>query len=91
MKPTLPLKKWGTYRTNKGDIITFMNKYEIANKFFSEEIGLYFNLNELRAPCTSCEIVEELSQDLTDIRPSSLTHEEMMQRLEILVEDLKHE
>ena len=90
MKPTLPLKIGHTYRTNRGDTFTLTKSEEAhGTSLWAPEIGLYFNPDKLFAPATSCEIVEELSP-----KPSSLSHKEMMQRLEALelrVGDLEYE
>jgi hypothetical protein len=82
----LPLKTGVTYRTNRGSLITLIEK-DGNDRLFSEEVKLWFNSEKLRAPCTSCEIVEELTRSCSassDIKPSSLSHEEMMQRLKEL-------
>jgi hypothetical protein len=85
----LPLKTGVTYRTNRGDLITLIEGGPLGNenRLYSEEVKLWFDPKKLRAPCTSCEIVEKLttlSEECSDIRPSSLSHEEMMQRLKEL-------
>ena len=81
MKPTLPLKEGGTYRTNRKDKIVTLKSTDNCSSgtLWAPEVGLYFRVNRLRAPATSCRIVEELIS-----KPSSLTHEEMMQRLDAL-------
>ena len=88
----LPLKVGAKYRTNRGEIITLIKTEKCnSHSLWSEEVRYYFEIDELRAPGTSCEIVEELIQGevaLDGIRPSSLTHEEMMQRLNTLEDTL---
>ena len=81
MKPTLPLKEGSTYRTNRKDKIVTLKRTDdcSSSTLWAPEVGLYFRMNKLRAPSTDCEIIEELIS-----KPSSLTREEMMQRLDAL-------